>query len=272
MDPSRIAATSRLPDHDAVLQSILSFFKNTPGVAGCFLGGSTAANLMDADSDLDIGIVMQDAEALDAVWQRRWDWNIAPWFHRFDADHIRPYFVIYLFEPRIKADIGFCLKDKLPPLEAGPFVVVWDSDGALNRWFGTAAKPAAPGVSWQAAVHEDERFWAWLFCLYSHLHRGEYYNCAYEFPVVRDILEQWHARLAGFRRFNTRRMEENAALNRLPRQGLFPTPDKESIKACLQRAIEEQLILRKEIEGLLGPVWKTSSRAIEKITGLIQGV
>ena len=273
MKPFSIAATRQLPDHDAVLQAILSFFKDTPGVAGCFLGGSTAANRMDADSDLDIGIVMQDAATLDAVWQRRWDWNIAPWFHRFDADHIRPYFVIYLFEPRIKADIGFCLLNQLPTRETGAFVVVWDNeDRALTRWFSAGDKPHPPGVSWQTAVHEDERFWAWLFCLYGHLHRGEFYNCAYEFPVVRDILEQWHARLAGLRRFNTRRLEQNAALNRIPRHGLFPTPDKETIKAALLRAIQEQLAMRKEIEGLLGPVWKTNSRAIEKITGLIQRV
>lgn len=272
MKPFSIDATRQLPDHDAVLQAILSFFKDEPGVTGCFLGGSAAANRMDEDSDLDVGIAMQDAEALEAVWQRRWDWNIAPWFHRFDADHIRPYFVIYFFEPRIKADIGFCLKDKLPARRADPFVVVWDNDGALARWFAPEGKPMAPGVSWQSAVHEDERFWAWLFCLHGHLHRGEYYNCAYEFPVVRDILEQWHARLAGFRCFNTRRLEQNPALGRLPRHGLFPTPDKETIKSCLLRAIQEQLALRKEIEGLLGPVWRTNSRAIEIITGLIQRV
>ena len=56
-----IEATSNLSEHDKVLQVILGFFYDIPGVVGCFLSGSMATNEMDEDSDIDIGIVFQSA-------------------------------------------------------------------------------------------------------------------------------------------------------------------------------------------------------------------
>ena len=130
-------ATKRLPDHDALVDAILAFFRRIPGVIGCFLSGSAARGQMDMDSDLDVGIVFRDAEARSAAWEARWDWQIGDWFHRFDADHIKPHFVIYIFEPAvsaaaIRADINLYLVDDLPAAAGGPFVLAWDSTGALQ--------------------------------------------------------------------------------------------------------------------------------------------
>ena len=47
-------STLNLPDHKRVLQALLKFFVDTPGVIGCYLSGSTATGRMDEDSDLDI--------------------------------------------------------------------------------------------------------------------------------------------------------------------------------------------------------------------------
>ena len=58
-----IDATKHLPDHDALLDAILGTFDQTPGVIGCFLSGSTATGQMDVDSDLDVGVVFESAEA-----------------------------------------------------------------------------------------------------------------------------------------------------------------------------------------------------------------
>lgn len=70
---------------------------------------------MDQYSDIDLGIVFESDETRELAWSDRWNGSLEPWFHRFDADHIKPYFVIYLFEPCVKADINFCTLTDLPP-------------------------------------------------------------------------------------------------------------------------------------------------------------
>jgi len=271
-----IDATAQLPDHDALLDAILGYFQRTPGVIGCFLSGSTARGEMDVDSDLDVGVVLESAEQRTRVWESRWEWQIAPWFHRFDADHIKPHFVIYIFDPparaaAIRADINLYLVDDLPPAAGGPFVLAWDDTGALRAWLDglPQLKQAAP--DWSVAIHEDERFWAWLVYLYNHVHRGEYYHCAYGFPELRDILEQWVARLGGQARFGVRRLDSAPWAERLLANDLFPKPDRASLKACMLAAIELQLELRSEIEAR-GVTWKTEPRAIGKVTRLIESL
>ncbi|MBN1579692.1 MAG: nucleotidyltransferase domain-containing protein [Anaerolineae bacterium] len=266
-----IKATRHLPDHDAVLDAILGFFYQTPGVIGCFLSGSTATGHMDVDSDLDLGVVFQNAGQRMEAWEKRWEWQIAPWFHRFDADHIKPHFVIYMFEPAIKADINLYLINELPSVAGGPYYIVWDETGALNEWVNTLPVREQSSPDWREAAHEDERFWAWLFYLYNHVHRGEYYHCAYEFPVLRDIIEKWTAGLAGHAHFGSRRLEDKAWADRLLAYDLFPKPDRGSLKACMVNAIEMQLELRREVTEL-DVVWRTEARAIAEISRLIEGL
>jgi hypothetical protein len=263
-------ATQNLPDHNRVLEAILRFFDAMPEANGCFLAGSAATNTMDEDSDLDIGLVFSSAEAREATWQSRWTWDIAPWFHRFDADHIKPHFVIYVFEPHLRADFSLYLPAELPPGGVGPCAIVWDREGVLAAWIGSVAEPQQPDVSWQEAVHDDERFWAWSVYLYNHIHRGEYYHCAYEWPALRHILERWAANLAGKAQFASRRLESAPYAERLLAYDLFPKPERASLGAALLAAIRLQLALRTEISARFGVAWKTKPRALEKISGLVQ--
>jgi hypothetical protein len=270
-----IDAAKSLPDHDALLDDILSFLQQTPGVIGCFLSGSTATGQMDVDSDLDVGVVFQSADSRTTAWEGRWGWQIAPWLHRFDADHIKPHFVIYIFDPptqaaAIRADINLYLVDDLPPAAGGPYLLAWDKTGALQAWLDGLPQPKQDALDWGSAVHEDERFWAWLVYLYNHVHRGELYHCAYEFPALRDILEQWMARLAGQARFASRRLESALWAERLLTSELFPKPDRESLKVCMLDAITLQLELRQAIDP--GAPWRTTQAAIDKITGMIQSL
>jgi hypothetical protein len=271
-----IDTTRDLPDHDALLDAILSFFQRTPGAIGCFVSGSTARGGMDVDSDLDLGIVFASADARAAAWATRWDWSIAGWFHRFDADHIKPHFIIYLFAAAapaaaIRADLNLYLVDDLPPAAGGPYLLAWDDTGALRAWLDALPEDKLGAPDWGVAAHEDERFWAWLVYLYNHVHRGEWYVCAYGFPELRDILEQWVARLGGQTRFSPRRLESAPWAERLLNGELFPRPDRASLKACVLAAIELQLALRSEIEKL-GVTWKTEPQAIAKVTRLIESL
>jgi hypothetical protein len=267
-----IKATRNLPDHDKVLQALLRFFYETPGVIGCFLSGSLATGETDEDSDLDVGVLCQSAQDRDSVWQQRWGREIAPWFHRFDADHVKPYFVIYMYQPQIRADINLYVENDLPSYEGGPYTIVWDQKNTLEAWIIAHAQQQPSGPNWQGVVHEDERFWAWSFYIYQHVHRGEYYHVAYEFPALRDIVETWAARLAGHAGFDSRYLENKAFANRLLDADLSPQPNRASLKAAMMDAIEIQLSLREEIGEKLGINWHTKKAAIEKISRLIAGL
>jgi predicted nucleotidyltransferase len=268
--PYKIQSTRNLPEHDRILQAMLNFFSEIPGVIGCYVSGSTATGRMDEDSDLDIGVVFGSQDARDATWDARWDWEIVPWFHRFDADHIKPYFVIYFYEPQIRADINLYLPNDLPPYKGGPYEIVWDDSGALKEWQDGLTKPEDASPDWSGTAHEDEQFWAWMFYLYNHVHRGEYYHSANEFPALRDILQKWIARLGGFSHFNSRYLEDNPTADPILVNDLFPKPDRESMKFSMIDAIEVQLDLRRRITASVGIAWKTSNSAIEKIENLVR--
>jgi hypothetical protein len=227
---------------------------------------------MDLHSDLDLGILFQNPSDRNVAWKMRWDWPIAPWFHRLDADHIKSHFVIYLYDPYIKADINLYIVDELPPLVGGPYLIVWDKMGFLEQWVKVSHGSQVPSPDWGGVLHEDERFWAWMFYLYTHVHRGEYYHVAYEFPAIRDILEKWTARLAGFDKFNSRRLENHDFADLLLENDLFPRPDKESMKMSMVNAIGIQLKLRNVIKKQLDIEWKTDDHAVKMISKFVESL
>lgn len=108
----------------------------------------------------------------------------------------------------------------------GPYRIVWDNSHLLKDWQFALAVDKKNSTAWSNVLHEDERYWAWLFYLYIHVNRGEYYNGAVEFPAIRDIFEQWTARLAGETMFSSRKVESATFFTNLTRAGLFPKPDR----------------------------------------------
>lgn len=250
------AHVAELPEHRRVLGAVLDFFR--PRALGAFVSGSVARGGMDEESDLDIGIVLPDASVRDSVWAERWDWEIAPWFHRFDADHVKPYFVIYLYEPRIKADICLYTPDELPHADGGPYAIAWDDAGYLEDW-AKSAVPTERTVDWSSAVHEEERFWAWVVYCVQHVRRGEYYAIAADFEPLRDIVEQWHARLAGRPAFPIRRTESLFDTTDLAQ--LFPAPNRADLKRALLKLID----LHDSQRARLNLPWRTTETARNRI-------
>src|SRR6266508_3485925 len=98
-----------------------------------YVAGSIATRIADEHSDLDIGVFFNDEEARERAWAQRWEWDLGSWFHRFDADHVRPYFVIYLLEPGVKTDIPLNLVTDAPSPAGSPYEVLWDSTGEVTR-------------------------------------------------------------------------------------------------------------------------------------------
>jgi hypothetical protein len=250
------AQMAQLPGHRRVLGAVLGFFRSR--AVGAFVCGSAARGGMDEESDLDIGIVLPDAAGRDAAWTQRWNWEIAAWFHRFDADHVKPYFVIYLYEPRIKADISLYIPDRLPPAAGGPYALAWDDACGLDEW-AQSAVPPVQSVDWSPAVHEEERFWAWVVYCVQHVRRGEYYAIAADFEPLRNIVEQWQARLAGHPAFTIRRTETLFDTTELAQ--LFPAPDRAGLKRALLKLID----LHDRQRAQLDFPWRTTESARERI-------
>ncbi len=269
-----LAAVQDLPEHKRVLEAILNHFDKEPGVVAAFLSGSTATGGMDDFSDIDLGIVCDNEETMEGLWEERWNWDFLSWGHRFDADHIKPHFVIYLFEtkaefsaPLIKADIAFYTPSHLPPKEGAPFRVVWDDTGKLSAWSEQMNGSPAASVNWDNLNHEDERFWAWLVYLLLHAHRGECFEAAESVTMVRNVTMAWYARLQGEAYFNSRRLEERTDAALMKRfNGTFPQPSKSSISEVCLALIELHEDLRLQVTKSLGAVkWKTSTEFCTKV-------
>jgi predicted nucleotidyltransferase len=258
-----------LPDHRRVLEAILRYFRADPDAVGAWVSGSLARGDPDEFSDLDVGVCFRDERAREAAWGHRWDWPLQPWFHRFDADHVRPYFVIYLFEAAaeggtpVKADIALYIPGDLPPPEGGPYRLAWDDTEALTSW---AARTIDQPVDWTDAAHEDERFWAWTYYCLRHIQRGELYEVASELWWLRGIVETWRARLAGDPQFRYRRAESHYDVSELAET--FPAPDRKSLKRALLKLIELHERQRTNVEA----DWRTSDDARRRIHAMVDAL
>jgi hypothetical protein len=255
--------SSSLPsDHRRVLERVSEFFQDVPGVVGMAVSGSLARGGVDEHSDLDLDVFFADEQSRDQAWSERWSWEIAPWFHRFDADHIRPYFVIYLFEPGVKTDIPLLLASDDPEPAGAPFEVLWDRTDDVTRWVeaSNAGRQVLP-ADWSEAAHEEERLWAWTYYCVLHMRRGEYYDIATDFHFLRNIVETWHARLRGESFFALRRVHERERETVERFADLFPRPERGSLKRGLERVLE----IHEEQRARLDVDWRTLPETRERI-------
>jgi hypothetical protein len=266
---------SLLPaDHQRVLERIVHFFQGQAGAVGGCVSGSVAVRAADEYSDLDLAIFFADEQARDEMWKKRWDWEIAPWFHRFDADHVRPFFVIYLFEPDVKADLALNLATDPPSPGGAPYEVLWDTASEITKWVeaSNAGRQRDLPPDWGDAVHEEERIWAWIYWCARHVQRGEYYDVASDFHTLREIVEAWHARLCGNAFFELRRVHEREPETMHRFADLFPRPTRESLKQALRVLIEIHDQQREEVDDSLRTGWRTAPEARERIRQLVDGL
>jgi hypothetical protein len=260
-----------LPDHTKLCRQLLTFFYEQNEINGAFISGSGASGNMDFHSDLDLGFLCSSNEAKEKIWSQRWDWKLPDWFHRMDADHVKPYFIIYLFEPHIHVDLSFYTIENLPPQVGGPFTVGFDKKSQLGKWNDDVNKPLKTPADWSNIVHEEEQFWTWTHYSWCHSGRGEYYDDASTFHIMRNILQRWYARLNGTEKFDTRRLEqrgESAFIESM--RACFPTPDRVSMKIALLNMIDVHNKQRAQVEKLIQPKWNTTQAARNKITQLVQ--
>ena len=273
IDFRALQQTRHLPDHHRVLNTVFEFFGTLPGIEGAFVSGSTATGGMDEYSDLDLGFLVSDEATREKIWRSRWDWQIAPCFHRFDADHIKPYFVIYFFDPSIHTDLNFYVRDQLPTRAGAPFTVAWDHTGVLEPWAKEMNQIMPASIDWSGVVHDDDRFWAWMHYCASHALRGELYDAAFFIKDLRRIVEDWEAKLNGFNRFDTRRVESRLSAQFLSEMAkTFCRPIREEIGEAFRVLTANQLRQRKQIAERTGAKWATTERGIQVISDMITTV
>ena len=259
--------SSSLPsDHRLVLERVVEFFRPYPGAVGGYVAGSVARGVADEFSDLDVGVFFADEESREAAWSQRWDWQIGSWLHRFDADHVKPHFVIYILEPGVKTDLPLYLISDAPEPAGAPYEVLWDSTGEVTRWVedSNAGRSELP-PDWSEAVHEEERLWAWTYYCVQHIRRGEYYDVATDFQALRQIAEAWHARLAGRPFFDVRRVHEREPESVEAFADLFPRPERASLKRALSYLIELHERQRAQVDA----EWRTSEAARRRIRAMV---
>lgn len=273
ISPGTYKHMSKLPDHRALCEKILKFFAEDDGIIGAFISGSGAAGSMDFHSDLDLGFLCRANSVKEKIWAQRFNWDLPIWFHRMDADHVKPYFIIYLFEPHIHVDLAFYTEENLPPRAGGPFTLAFDKEARLNQWITDVNQPIQNAPDWSNVVHEEERFWTWTHYSWCHTGRGEYYDDASTFHIMRGILQTWHARLKGSEKFDTRRLEQRGETEFIEKmKPCFPQPNKESMKAALLNLIEIHNQQRLRVDQLIKPQWTTTQAARDKITRLVSEI
>lgn len=265
-----IASSSHLRDHHELLLKIFNFFRTIPEIKGAFVSGSTATGNMDEFSDLDIGFLVSDKVSRDQLWQKRWDWDIAPWFHRFDADHVKPYFVIYFFEPSIHVDLNFYVQSDLPSSAGAPYVKAWGNDLEFEKWLAQVNSTPPEAIDWNTLIHDDERFWAWVHYSCSHALRGEYYDSAFFMKDLRKIVENWHAKLSGVTTFDSRKAESRWSSDFISQMSkTFAVPERTSIATAFKTLMKIQIEQRRQLSESRNIKWRTSDAAIRKISEMV---
>jgi hypothetical protein len=276
---SILDTVTHLPNHRRVLSALIESCSRINGFSALFVSGSTATHTMDTHSDLDLGVVFDSDKTRTAAWEDRWDWQLEPWFHRFDADHIKPHFVIYLFNPCVKADINLYTADDLPSWKGAPFEIIFDPKGRLESWCETSNARAikesgsVPSPSTSELDHDDERVWAWLIYCAQHVQRDEYYSVLSGFRDIRTVLERWSADLQGEPSFEVRRLETRWPDNRVAElSALFTSATRENLKALLIHTAALHSDQRERARKKYGVTWTTSDDAIGHIVQILQSI
>jgi hypothetical protein len=260
-----------LPEHYRLCRQLFDFFSQQEGITAMFMSGSGVTGGMDSYSDLDLGFVCESDKAKEKIWSQRFDWKLPPWFHRMDADHVKPYFIIYLFEPEIHVDLCFYTIDNLPSKTGGPYAIAYDPRSQLNAWVQEMNRSSVAAPDWSNVIHEEERMWTWIHYAWCHAGRGESYDIAAEFWFLRNIPHSWFARLKGQSQFSSRRLEQKGEMEFIESMKLcYPMPNRSSVKAALLSLIAVHNAQRAQVDRLLSPKWKTTQAARDKITRLVQ--
>jgi hypothetical protein len=211
---------------------------------GLLAGGSYIGNQIDEYSDLDVVLVVRDADYGAVMTERRqFAESIGRLQYAFVGEHVgEPRLLICLYaEPLLHVDLKFVMLKDLDRLIETP-VVLWERDGRV------AERIARGAPRWPNAAPEwfEERFWVWIHYLATKFGRGELFETIGGLSDIRSyVLGPMIARRCGAEQRGVRRIE-TVAPDLAPR--LSPTLGANSRSECA-RAIRQTIELYRELRA-----------------------
>ncbi|WP_020651038.1 hypothetical protein [Solimonas variicoloris] len=231
------------PLHAQTLQTLLATLQADPRLEAALGGGSLAHGTLDAHSDLDLVVVVRDADYPAVMTERRAIAGRAgPLLSAFTGEHVgEPRLLICLYgPPLLHVDLKFVTAPMLDALVETP-AVLWARDPAA-----LAATLRAARVHWPERDPQwfEDRVWIWLHYGASKLHRGELFEALGMLAHLREqVLGPLLRRHAGERQRGVRHLDFVPAL----REALLPTVaayDAATVRAALAACAALYLRLR----------------------------
>jgi predicted nucleotidyltransferase len=233
----------QLPEHRALLERAVAYFRADDRVTGLILGGSLARGGVDIFSDVDLYIVVRDEE-FDAIFAERdiaAETTGAPLF-RFVVDPVpggsRDYIVTY--QGPIKVDFMYLKESDLKPAPkwAG-CPVLKDATGSLATLVARSANAPPPTFGREELKDINQKFWTWCWYVFGKIMRGELWEAVDGIHSIRTLalvpLLDWMAGRPheGYRRLENKLDRETASRLR----ATVVAPRVQSLYAALQAEI-----------------------------------
>lgn len=167
--------TSTIPTpHKTILDAIVGSVQKDNRFNAILAGGSLLHGGFDEHSDLDLIIVVNDAD-YDSVMETRrvFAETCGDLLAAFSGEHVgEPRLLICLYGPdAIHVDLKFVIADSFHALIERP-VILWSRNTELEELINGAA------VNWPNQPPEwfEERFWIWVHYGATKIARGEYFE------------------------------------------------------------------------------------------------
>jgi hypothetical protein len=229
--------------HAAHLRRLITVLEGDGRFRALLGGGSLIDGGFDAQSDLDLVLVVEDAAHGEVMAQRRgFAEGCGRLLAAFGGEHVgEPRLLICLYGPELlHVDLKFVRADELDRLVERPRLLWARAPEAITAVLerATVAWPNRP------AQWFEDRAWIWLHYAATKLHRGELFEAMGMIAFFREqILGPLLHRRAGRPQRGVRRIETDAAAaERLSR--VVAAHDAVSIEAALARAADLYLDLR----------------------------
>ena len=244
-------------DHATVLRRLQAAISADERFVGLAAGGSLLAGAMDAYSDLDLLVIVDNAHHAAVLSARRelageWGELLAA----FTGEHVgEPRLLICLYgDPTLHVDLKFLTLDELEHRIEDP-VVLWERGSAVSSAINrTQAARASQDPQWI-----EDRFWVWVHYAATKLGRGELFEVIDFLCFLRaQVLAPLYLAQHGEELRGVRRLEKQAPAFATALERTVAGYDRQQCTEAVQHCIELYRDLR-DSAGSAGLVHRTAA-------------
>lgn len=259
MTPPELPTLKEFPEHRRLLERAVSHFQTDRRVIGLAVGGSIAHGGVDFYSDVDLQIVVRDAD-FDAAFADRDAAAQAvgqPLF-RFIADHIPggDQLYIVLYQELVKLDFSYKRTSEMKPnwrLANRP--ILKDSKGFMADVQHQSQGLRSPTPAPETILVLHQKFWPWCWYVFGKIMRGELWEALDGVHWIRSMallpMLDWVADRPheGYRRLESKIDQQ---LSAQLTNTLVPQLKVEALYAALQAEIVLFCVLRAKVFARYG--------------------